>query len=77
MSDAVKKVEIWELADKTDVTEQLAGKSIEVTLSDDSKITIEFFERDRDAAIEIRAGVGRIAVLPVASNVIKVKTYNG
>jgi hypothetical protein len=73
MSDAVKKVELLNLRDREDITEQLAGKSIEITLSDDTNLTIEFFERDRDAALSIRAGVGRLLVMPVASNVIKVK----
>lgn len=73
MSIDVKKVEILKVGDREDLTEQLAGKSLEITLSDDSKITIEFFERDKDAAIEIRAGIDRLSVLPVASNVVKVK----
>ena len=73
MLDAVKKVEILNKLKREDITEQLAGKSIEITLSNDSKITVELFERNKDDAIEIRAGVNRLVVMPVASNVVKVK----
>jgi len=74
MNNAVKKVEILNLLDREDVTEQITGKSLDVTLSDGSRITIELFEREGDAAIEIRAGLDRLVIMPVASNVIKVKT---
>jgi hypothetical protein len=73
MNDPVKKVELLNLQEREDITEQLTGKSIAITLSDDRQITIELFERDSDAAIEIRTGTGRLSILPVASNVIKVK----
>lgn len=69
---AVKKVENIRLLDKIDVTEDLAGNSIDIILSNGDKLTIELFERDNDGTIEIRAGTDNIKVIPVASNVVKI-----
>jgi len=74
MKKNVKKVELLDLMERKDLTEQLAGKSIEVTLSDNTSIIIEFFERDPDGAIEVRSNLYRIGIMPVASNVVKIKT---
>jgi len=74
MKKNVKKVELLDLMERVDITEQLAGKSIDVTLSDDTSITIEFFERDNDGAIEVRSNIYRMGIMPVASNVVKIKT---
>ncbi len=72
MSLAVKKVELVHLLKKEDITEKFAGNSIDVTLADGNRLTIELFERDGDHAIEVRAGTNRLHITPVASNVIKI-----
>jgi len=72
MARTVKKVENIRLSDKLDVTKDFAGNSIDITLSNGHKLTIELFERDGSETIEIRAGTDRVKVIPVASNVIKI-----
>lgn len=76
MSLAVKKVELKYLMEKEDITEKFAGNSIDITLADGNVLTVELFERDGDRAIGIRVGVGRLRIMPVASNVIKVGVEN-
>ena len=74
MIEKIKKVEVTQLMDKVDITEQLSGNTVTITLSDDSQISIELFERDGDNAIQVKStGANRIQVIPVASNVIKVR----
>jgi len=73
MLEPVKKVELREGMGREDITDKFAGKTIDITLSDGLQITVEFFERDPDGAINISAGGERLQVLPVASNVVKVK----
>jgi hypothetical protein len=74
MLKKVKKVEVAQDLVKKDITEQLAGQTIYVTLNDGSQINIELFERDNESCIQICAGTNRVVIIPSASNVIKVKT---
>jgi hypothetical protein len=72
MSLSVKKVELRYLLERKDITEEFAGNSIDITLADESVLTIELFERDGDHAIQIRSGFGVLHLTPVASNAIKI-----
>lgn len=72
MNNKIKKITHTKLMNEIDITKMLLGHSLHITLSDNTVIQIEMFQRSNKPVISIRTQTSRILVLPRAANSIEI-----